>query len=99
MRLTPELEAQLPGRQQLCVGLGRVTAGRRQLFKQQQGLAVEMVQRAFEVTPCNGEDRLASVNCQPVAAQPDRASTGQWQRPGGHCLPSAPYITTRCRCQ
>ena len=56
MRLTPELEAQLPGRQQLCVGLGSVTAGRRQLFKQQQGLAVEMVQRAFDVTPCNGED-------------------------------------------
>jgi hypothetical protein len=55
MRLTPELQAQLPDRQQLCVGMGRVTAGRRQLFKQQQGLAVEMVQRAFEVTPCNGE--------------------------------------------
>jgi hypothetical protein len=55
MRLTPALQAQLPDRQQLCVGVGRVTAGRRQLFKQQQGLAVEMVQRAFEVTPCNGK--------------------------------------------
>lgn len=55
MRLTPELQARLPERQQPCVGLGRVTAGRRELFKQQQGLAVEMVQRMFDIFPCNGK--------------------------------------------
>jgi hypothetical protein len=55
MRLTPQLQQQLPDREQLCVGLGRVTAGRRELFKQQQGLAIEMVERVFDVTPCNGE--------------------------------------------
>jgi hypothetical protein len=55
MRLTPELQAQLPDRQQLCVGLGRVTAGRRELFRQQQGMVIEMVQRVFDVVPCNGE--------------------------------------------
>lgn len=55
MRLTPELQAQLPDRHQLCVGVGRVTAGRRELFRQQQGVAVEMVQRVFDVVPCNGE--------------------------------------------
>lgn len=55
MRLTPELQARLPSRQDLCVGLGRVMAGRRKLFQRQQGLAVEMVQRVFDVMPCNGE--------------------------------------------
>jgi hypothetical protein len=55
MRLTPEPQARLPSRQDLCVGLGRVTAGRRELFQRQQGLAVEMVQRVFDVLPCNGE--------------------------------------------
>lgn len=55
MRLTQELQARLPSRQDLCVGLGRVTAGRRELFQRQQGLAVEMVQRVFDVMPCNGE--------------------------------------------
>jgi hypothetical protein len=55
MRLTPQLQDQLPDREQLCVGLGRVTAGRRELFKQQQGLAIEMVERVFDITPCNGE--------------------------------------------
>jgi len=55
MRLTPELQAQLPDLQRLCVGIGRVTAGRRELFRQQQGVAVEMVQRVFDVAPCNGE--------------------------------------------
>ena len=55
MRLTPDLQARLTGQQELCVGVGRVTAGRRQLFSQQQGVAVELVQRVFEVQPCNGE--------------------------------------------
>jgi hypothetical protein len=52
--LTAELQAQLPGRLQLAVGVGRVTEGRRGLFRQQQGLAVEMVSRVYDIPACNG---------------------------------------------
>jgi hypothetical protein len=54
MRVTPELQQQLPERQSLCVGVGRVTAGRRELFAQQSGLAVEMLQRVFDTPAVNG---------------------------------------------
>jgi hypothetical protein len=60
MTITPQLKAQLAARlsqqqqQQLYVGVGRVTAGRVGLFRQQQGLAVEMTQRVFDIPPCNG---------------------------------------------
>lgn len=57
--LTPQLRQQLlatsqPELDSLCVGVGRVTAGRRQLFAQQAGLAVEMVQRVYDIPACNG---------------------------------------------
>ncbi|KAF6253304.1 S-adenosyl-L-methionine-dependent methyltransferase [Scenedesmus sp. NREL 46B-D3] len=52
--LTAELQAQLPGRLQLAVGVGRVTEGRRGLFRQQRGLAVEMVSRVYDIPACNG---------------------------------------------
>ncbi|WIA10672.1 hypothetical protein OEZ85_010852 [Tetradesmus obliquus] len=52
--LTQQLQAQLPGRLQLAVGVGRVTEGRRGLFRQQQGLAVEMLSRVYDIPACNG---------------------------------------------
>uniref|UniRef100_A0A383VZZ1 SAM-dependent MTase RsmB/NOP-type domain-containing protein n=1 Tax=Tetradesmus obliquus TaxID=3088 RepID=A0A383VZZ1_TETOB len=52
--LTQQLQAQLPGRLQLAVGVGRITEGRRGLFRQQQGLAVEMLSRVYDIPACNG---------------------------------------------
>eukprot|EP00878_Enallax_costatus_P044934 GHUV01053731.1.p1 GENE.GHUV01053731.1~~GHUV01053731.1.p1 ORF type:complete len:207 (+),score=52.55 GHUV01053731.1:282-902(+) len=55
MTLTADRRKQLNNHEQHYIGIGRVTAGRRGLFRAQEGLAVEMVQRVFEIPPCNGE--------------------------------------------
>jgi hypothetical protein len=57
--LTQQLQSQLPDRLQLAVGVGRVTEGRRGLFRQQQGLAVEIVSRVYDIPACNGEAQQA----------------------------------------
>jgi hypothetical protein len=43
-----------PSREGLYLGLGRAAAGRRGLFRAQQGLAVEMQQRVFELPSLSG---------------------------------------------
>lgn len=55
MILTPQLQAGLPDRSHLAVGIGRVTTGRVGLFRQQEGLAVQLVSRVFDIPPCNGK--------------------------------------------
>ena len=52
--IIPELASKLPSREGLFLGVGRAAAGRRGMFRQQEGLVVEMEQRVFDIPPCNG---------------------------------------------
>lgn len=56
LALSPEANRQLPDRSRLFIGAGRVTAGRVGLFRQQQGLAVEMEPggRVFDIPSMQG---------------------------------------------
>lgn len=62
MSLTADLKQQLPQHHQLYIGTGRVTAGRRGLFRAQEGLAVEMLDRVFQLPPCNGKNSAGCNN-------------------------------------
>lgn len=88
MSLTQNLKQQLLNHDRHYIGVGRVTAGRRGLFRSQEGLAVEMVQRVFEIPPCNGESRRAMLRpvratfpCPLVCRQAASNQTGRWFRP------------------
>jgi hypothetical protein len=52
--LRPATAAQLPSRDRLHIGVGRALDGRVALFKAADGMAVEMVERVYDIPPCNG---------------------------------------------
>eukprot|EP00775_Hariotina_reticulata_P008168 gene8168-8359_t len=97
MLVTPQLKARLTARlsqmqqQQLYVGVGRVTAGRVGLFRQQQGVAVQMTQRVFDIPPCNGvlsgQVMLQALPCivaaQALSPEPGSRVLDMCAAPGG----------------
>ncbi|KAI8472058.1 MAG: S-adenosyl-L-methionine-dependent methyltransferase [Monoraphidium minutum] len=52
--LRPDAQARLAPRHRLHVGVGRAAGGRVELFRLQGGMAVEMVERVYDIPPCNG---------------------------------------------
>jgi hypothetical protein len=55
------VSGQGPTREGLYLGVGRAAAGRRGMFRAQEGLVVEMQQRVFELPSLSGE--ASKANC------------------------------------
>lgn len=52
--LRPDTAAALPSRDHLHLGVGRAVDSRVALFRSSEGLAIEMVQRVYDIPPVNG---------------------------------------------